>query len=85
MPCGAETNATGSMVPSRWIISTGVEDEATLTVPSLPVSDMADTFMEKANIQSAGPSPRFTWMVVLLGVGVGSGVGVPPPPPQAVS
>ncbi len=64
--------ASGCIVPIRCIISIGVEEETTPTLPLLPVSDIDVMFIENANIQSEGESPMLTWTDVLdAGVGIG--------------
>ncbi|WP_257312563.1 hypothetical protein [Geothrix fuzhouensis] len=79
---------TGCTVAINCIISIGVDVGTTFTeVPLEFMSEIEFTVIPKAMIQSAGASPRLTWMVVAVGVGAGEDVPdeadeeLPPPQP----
>ena len=68
VPWGTFIREIGSTVPIRCIISTGVEDDTTLTVLPLPLSSvMSPMVMLTATSRSEGASPRLTWRAVVFG------------------
>lgn len=72
MPWGTFIRTIGCIVPIRCIISTGVGEDTTATVPPpLLVIDIDPTVMLTATSRSEGASPRFTWRAVVLGCGFG--------------
>ena len=86
VPWGTFIREIGSTVPIRCIISTGVDDDTTLTVPPLPlVSVMDPMVMLTATSRSEGESPRLTWRAVVFGWGFGEEEDVPPPQPSSDS
>jgi hypothetical protein len=87
VPWGTFIREIGSTVPIRCIISTGVEEETTVTLLPLPLVSVIDPMvMLTATSRSEGASPRLTWRAVVFGWGFGfCEEEVPPPHPSSNS
>jgi hypothetical protein len=67
VPCGTFIKEIGSTVPMRCIISTGVEDDTTATLPPpLLLRDIDPMVMLRASSRSDGASPILSWSGVVF-------------------
>jgi hypothetical protein len=81
VPWGTFIRVIGLTVPMRCIISTGVEEVRTLTLPPLPLVSIIDPIvMLTATRRSDGASPIFTCKAVVFGWGFGFEEELPLPP-----